>query len=70
MAVDNKVKEVTETRTDFYKKEAEEVLISFDDDIEITGDETEIATKEEVKEMPVIMSIENLNKEYSKGNCI
>ena len=70
MAVDNKVKEVTETRTDFYKKEAEEVLISFDDDIEITGDETEIATKEEVKEMPVIMSIENLNKEYSKGKSV
>lgn len=70
MAVDNKVKEVTETRTDFYKKEAEEVLISFDDDIEITGDGTEIATKEEVKEMPVIMSIENLNKEYSKGKSV
>lgn len=70
MAVDSKVKEVTETRTDFYKKEAEEVLISFDDDIEITGDETEIATKEEVKEMPVIMSIENLNKEYSKGKSV
>ena len=70
MAVDNKVKEVTETRTDFYKKEAEEVLISFDDEIEITGDETEIATKEEVKEMPVIMSIENLNKEYSKGKSV
>ena len=70
MAVDNKVKEVTETRTDFYKKEAEEVLISFDDDIEITGNETEIATKEEVKEMPVIMSIENLNKEYSKGKSV
>ena len=70
MVVDNKVKEVTETRTDFYKKEAEEVLISFDDDIEITGDETEIATKEEVKEMPVIMSIENLNKEYSKGKSV
>lgn len=70
MAVDNKVKEVTETRTDFYKKGAEEVLISFDDDIEITGDETEIATKEEVKEMPVIMSIENLNKEYSKGKSV
>ena len=70
MAVDSKVKEVTETRTDFYKKEAEEVLISFDDDLEITGDETAIATKEEVREMPVIMTIENLNKEYSKGKSV
>ncbi len=70
MAVDSKVKEVTETRTDFNNKEAEEVLISFDEDLEITGDEVEIATKEELKEMPVIMSIENLNKEYSKGKSV
>lgn len=70
MAVDSKVKEVTETRTDFNHKEAEEVLISFDEDLEITGDEVEIATKEELKEMPVIMSIENLNKEYSKGKSV
>lgn len=70
MAVDSKVKEVTKTRTDFYNKEAEEVLISFDEDIEITGDEVEIATKAELKEMPVIMSIENLNKEYSKGKSV
>ena len=70
MAVDIKVKEVTETRTDFYNKEAEEVLISFDEDLEITGDEVEIATKAELKEMPVIMSIENLNKEYSKGKSV
>lgn len=70
MAVDSKVKEVTETRTDFNNKEAEEVLISFDEDLEITGDEVEIATKEEIKEMPVIMSIENLNKEYSKGKSV
>lgn len=70
MAVDNKVKEVTENRTDFYKKEADEVLISFDEDIEITSDDVEIASKEEVKEMPVIMSIENLNKEYSKGKSV
>lgn len=70
MAVDSKVKEVTETRTDFNNKEAEEVLISFDEDLEITGDEVEIATKEELKEMPVIMSVENLNKEYSKGKSV
>ncbi|CEA03565.1 Phosphate-import ATP-binding protein PhnC [Jeotgalicoccus saudimassiliensis] len=70
MVVDNKVKEVKETRTDFYQKEAEEVLISFDEDIEITGGEVETATKEEVREMPVIMSIENLNKEYSKGKSV
>ena len=70
MAVDSKVKKVTETRTDFNNKETEEVLISFDEDLEITGDEVEIATKEELKEMPVIMSIENLNKEYSKGKSV
>lgn len=70
MAVDSKVKEVTETRTDFNNKEAEEVLISFDEDLEITGDEVDIATKEELKEMPVIMSVENLNKEYSKGKSV
>lgn len=70
MAVDSKVKEITETRTDFNHKEAEEVLISFDEDLEITGDEVESATKEELKEMPVIMSIENLNKEYSKGKSV
>lgn len=70
MVVDNKVKEVKETRTDFYQKEAEEVLISFDEDIEITGGEVETATKEEVRDMPVIMSIENLNKEYSKGKSV
>ncbi|WP_213810731.1 hypothetical protein [Jeotgalicoccus sp. WY2] len=49
MAVDSKVKEVTETRTDFNNKEAEEVLISFDEDLEITGNEVEIATKAETK---------------------
>ncbi len=70
MAVDSKVKEIKETRMDFNNKEAEEVLISFDEDIEITGDEVDIATKEELKEMPVIMSIENLNKEYSKGKSV
>ena len=70
MAVDSKVKEIKETRMDFNNKEAEEVLISFDEDIEITGDEVNIATKEEIKEMPVIMSIENLNKEYSKGKSV
>lgn len=70
MAVDSKVKKVTETRTDFNNKETEEVLISFGEDLEITGDEVEIATKEELKEMPVIMSIENLNKEYSKGKSV
>lgn len=70
MAVDSKVKEIKETRMDFNNKEAEEVLISFDEDIEITGDEVDIATKEEIKEMPVIMSIENLNKEYSKGKSV
>ena len=70
MAVDSKVKKVTETRTDFNNKETEEVLISFDEDLEITGNEVEIATKEELKEMPVIMSIENLNKEYSKGKSV
>ena len=51
MAVDSKVKKVTETRTDFNNKETEEVLISFDEDLEITGDEVEIATKEELKEI-------------------
>lgn len=70
MAVDSKVKEIKETRMDFNNKETEEVLISFDEDIEITGDEVDIATKEELKEMPVIMSIENLNKEYSKGKSV
>lgn len=70
MAVDSKVKKVTETRTDFNNKETEEVLISFDEDLEITGDEVEIVTKAELKEMPVIMSIENLNKEYSKGKSV
>lgn len=70
MAVDNKVKEVTKNRTDFYKKEADEVLISFDEDIEISSDDVEVNSKEEIKEMPVIMSIEKLNKEYSKGKTV
>lgn len=70
MAVDNKVKEVTKSRTDFYKKETDEVLISFDEDIEIASDDVAVASKEKVKEMPVIMSIKNLNKEYSKGKTV
>lgn len=70
MAVDNKVKEVDQTRPDFYNKQADEVLISFDEDIEITGDEVEVASKEEIKSMPVIMTIDNLNKEYSKDKKV
>lgn len=70
MAVENKTKEVTKTRPDFYNKQADDVLISFDKDIEVTGDEIEIATKEEIKSMPVIMTIDNLNKEYSKDKKV
>lgn len=70
MAVEHKTKEVTKNRTDFNKKETDEVLISFDEDLEVTGNEVEIASKKELKEMPVIMSIENLNKEYSKGKSV
>lgn len=70
MAVEQKTKEVTKNRTDFYKKETDEVLISFDEDLEVTGNAVEIASKKELKEMPVIMSIENLNKEYSKGKSV
>lgn len=70
MAVEHKTKEVTKNRTDFNKKETDEVLISFDEDIEVTGNEVETESKKELKEMPVIMSIENLNKEYSKGKSV
>lgn len=70
MAVDNKLKEEQKTKTDFNKKATDDVLISFDDDPEVTGETVEVATKEEVKQMPVIMSIENLNKEYSKGKTV
>lgn len=70
MAVDNKLKEEQKTKTDFNKKTTDDVLISFDEDPEVTGETVEIATKEEVKQMPVIMSIENLNKEYSKGKTV
>lgn len=70
MAVDNKLKEEQKTKTDFNKKATDDVLISFDEDPEVTGETVEVATKEEVKQMPVIMSIENLNKEYSKGKTV
>ncbi len=70
MAVDNKLKEEQKTKTDFNKKTTDDVLISFDEDPEVTGETVEVATKEEVKQMPVIMSIENLNKEYSKGKTV
>lgn len=70
MAVDNKLKEEQKTKTDFNKKTTDDVLISFDEDPEVTGETVEIVTKEEVKQMPVIMSIENLNKEYSKGKTV
>src|SRR5699024_11025242 len=70
MAVEHKTKEVTKRRTDFNKKETDGVLISFDEDIEVTGKEVETASKKELKEMPVIMSIESLNKEYSKGKSV
>jgi len=67
MAVEHKTKETVKNKTDFNKKAADEVLISFDEDIEVTGNEIDTASKKELKKMPVIMSIENLNKEYSKG---
>ena len=72
MAVDKKVKEVkkVEERTDFNKKATDNVLISFDEDIEVTGQEVETLSKKEVKQMPVIMSIDNLYKEYSKGKTV
>ena len=72
MAVDKKVKEVkkVEERTDFNKKATDNVLISFDEDIEVTGQEVETLSKKEVKQMPVIMSIDNLYKEYSKGKNV
>ncbi len=70
MAVDNKLKEEQKTKTDFNKKATDDVLISFDEDPEVTGETVEVASKEEVKQMPVIMSIENLNKEYSKGKTV
>lgn len=70
MAVDNKLKEEQKAKTDFNKKATDDVLISFDEDPEVTGEAVETATKEEIKQMPVIMSIENLNKEYSKGKTV
>ena len=70
MAVDNKLKEEQKTKTDFNKKATDDVLISFDENPEVTGETVEVASKEEVKQMPVIMSIENLNKEYSKGKTV
>ncbi len=70
MAVDTKLKEEQKTKTDFNKKATDDVLISFDEDPEVTGETVEVASKEEVKQMPVIMSIENLNKEYSKGKTV
>ena len=70
MAVEHKTKEVTRNRTDFNKKETDKILISFDEDIEVTDQDIEIASKKELKEMPVIMSIENLHKEYSKGKSV
>ena len=47
MAVDKKVKEVkkVEERTDFNKKATDNVLISFDEDIEVTGQEVETLSK-------------------------
>ena len=70
MAVEHKTKETVKSRTDFNKKETDEVLISFDEDLEVTGNEIDTASKKELKQMPVIMSIENLNKEYSKGKSV
>lgn len=70
MAVEHKTKETVKNRTDFNKKETDEVLISFDEDLEVTGNEIDTASKKELKQMPVIMSIENLNKEYSKGKSV
>lgn len=70
MAVEHKTKEAVKNRTDFNKKETDEVLISFDEDLEVTGNEIDTASKKELKQMPVIMSIENLNKEYSKGKSV
>src|SRR5699024_9794955 len=65
-----KTKETVKNRTDFNKKETDEVLISFDEDLEVTGNEIDTASKKELKQMPVIMSIKNLNKEYSKGKSV
>lgn len=70
MAVEHKTKETVKNRTDFNKKETDQVLISFDEDLEVTGNEIDTASKKELKQMPVIMSIENLNKEYSKGKSV
>ena len=70
MAVEHKTRETVKSRTDFNKKETDEVLISFDEDLEVTGNEIDTASKKELKQMPVIMSIENLNKEYSKGKSV
>ena len=70
MAVEHKTEETVKSRTDFNKKETDEVLISFDEDLEVTGNEIDTASKKELKQMPVIMSIENLNKEYSKGKSV
>lgn len=70
MAVEHKTKETVKNKTDFNKKAADEVLISFDEDLEVTGNEIDTASKKELKQMPVIMSIENLNKEYSKGKSV
>lgn len=70
MEVEHKTKETVKNRTDFNKKETDEVLISFDEDLEVTGNEIDTASKKELKQMPVIMSIENLNKEYSKGKSV
>ncbi|SDK05831.1 phosphonate transport system ATP-binding protein [Jeotgalicoccus aerolatus] len=70
MAVEHKTKETVKNRTDFNKKETDEVLISFDENLEVTGNEIDTASKKELKQMPVIMSIENLNKEYTKGKSV
>lgn len=70
MAVEQKTKTVTQDRTDFNKKRTDEVLISFDEDVEVTGGAVETAPKKDLKNMPVIMSIEKLNKEYSKGKSV
>src|SRR5699024_12112830 len=60
----------TRSKRDWSSDVCSSDLISFDEDIEVTEQEVETLSKKEVKQMPVIMSIDNLYKEYSKGKTV